>query len=223
MAERHLGRQPAAVVPIELSQEIDRHQQRVRRPGRPEGEGLEQLGHIAADPGIALGGAKQRIGLGGHGQGFDLGPGLDETGPADLTVEHLEGVLASLVDFGEHAQRVAEHPQQPAGLFAILEMPPVLPGLRLGEEAGDQPAEHGDRGIGQPAGHLDQLRCDQGAPAAGAEVFSQPTRRHPALTHQLVPTIRMDACAALRIKVECPDEAQPFDQGEQILLARCLR
>jgi hypothetical protein len=58
MAERRLGRQPAAVIPIELSQELDRRQQRVRRPGRPEGEGLEQLGHIAADPRIALGGAE---------------------------------------------------------------------------------------------------------------------------------------------------------------------
>jgi TnpA family transposase len=29
-------------------------------------------------------------------------------------------------------------------------MPSVPPGLRLGEEAGDQPAEHGDRGIGHP-------------------------------------------------------------------------
>jgi len=102
-------------------------------------------------------------------------------------------------------------------------MPSVLPGLRLGEEAGDQPAEHGNRGIGQLAGHLDQLRCDQCAPAADVEVFSQPARRHHALTHQLVPTVRMDACAALRIKVERSDEAQPFDQAEQILLARHLR
>jgi hypothetical protein len=102
-------------------------------------------------------------------------------------------------------------------------MPPVLSGLGFGEQEGDQPAEHGDRGIGQLAGQLDQLRCDQCAPAAGVEVFSQPARRHGVLAHQLCPAIRMDARAALRIKAERPDEDQPFDQAKQILLARRFR
>ena len=68
-----------------------------------------------------------------------------------------------------------------------------------------------------------QLRRDQRVPAPGVEVVGQPARRHGALAHQLCPTIRMDAPAALRIKAERPDEAQPFEQGEQILLARRLR
>jgi hypothetical protein len=102
-------------------------------------------------------------------------------------------------------------------------MPLVLPGLGLGEQAGDQPAEHGDRGIGQLADQLDQLRCDQRVPAPGVEVVGQPARRHGTLAHQLCPTIRMDAPAALRIKVERPHEDQPFDQDEQILFARRLR
>ena len=75
-AERHLGRQPATIIPIELSQEINRRQQRIIYPGRPEGEGIEQRRRIAADPGIALGGTEQRIGLSGRGQGFDIRPGL---------------------------------------------------------------------------------------------------------------------------------------------------
>ena len=223
MAERHLGRQSAAIIPIELSQEIDRCQQRILCPGRQEGEGIEQRGGIAADPGIALGGAEQWIGLGGRGQGFDVHAGQDQAIPADLAVKHLEGVLASLVGFGEHAQRVAEHAQKPARLFSSVEMPLVLPGLGLGKQAGDQPAEHGDRGIGQLAGQFDHLRRDQRVPASRVEVVSQPAWRHGALAHQLCPTIRIDACAALRIKAERPDEDQPFDQGEQILLARRLR
>lgn len=207
MAERHLGRQPAAIVPIKLSQEFDCRQKRIMGPGRPEGEGLEQRGRIAADPGIALGGAEQRVGLGGCGQGLDSRPGLDQTGPPDLAVEHGEGVLAGLIGFGERAQRVAEHAQEPSRLGAGIEMTPVLPGLGLGEQAGDQPVEQRDRGIGQLAGQLDQLRRDQRVPAPGVEVFGQPARRHGALAHQLSPPVRMDARAALRIKAERPDEA----------------
>ena len=103
MAERRLGRQPATIIPIELSQEINRRQQRIKCPGRPEGEDIEQCRRIAADPGIALGGAEQRIGLGGRGQRFDIRPRPDQTVPADLAVEHLEGVLAGLIGFDEHA------------------------------------------------------------------------------------------------------------------------
>jgi hypothetical protein len=103
MAERHLARQPATIIPIELSQEINRRQQRIKCPGRPEGEDIEQRRRIAADPGIALGGAEQRICLGGRGQRFDIRPGLDQTVPADLAVEHLEGVLAGFIGFDEHA------------------------------------------------------------------------------------------------------------------------
>ena len=120
MADRYLSRQPAAVIPIELSQEFDRCQQRVMRPGRPEGEGLKQSRRIAADPGIALGRAKERIGLGGRGQRLDIDPGLDQAVPADLTVKHVERVLAGLVGIGERAQRVAEHAQQPTRLLAII-------------------------------------------------------------------------------------------------------
>ena len=93
-------------------------------------------------------------------------------------------------------------------------MPPLLPGLGLGEQAGNQPTEHGERGIGQLAAQLDQLRCDQCAPASGIEVVGQPARRHRALAHQLGPAVRMNVCAALRVKVERPDEAQPFEVGE---------
>lgn len=207
MAERHLGRQPAAIVPIELSQEFDCRQERIMGPGRSKGEGLEQRGRIAADPGVALGGAEQRVGLGGCGQGFDIHPRLNQAGPSDLAVKHVEGVLAGLVGFDERAQRVAEHAQKPSRLVAGVEMAPVLPGLGLGEQAGDQPAEQGDRGIGQLAGQLDQLRRDQRVPAPGVEVFGQPARRHGTLAHQLGPPVRMDTRAALRIKAERPDEA----------------
>jgi len=207
MAERHLGRQPAAIVPIELSQEFDCRQERIMGPGRPKGEGFEQRGRIAADPGIALGGAEQRVGLDGCGQGFDIHPRLNQAGPSDLAVKHVEGVLAGLVGFGERAQRVAEHAQKPSRLVAGVEMAPVLPGLGLGEQAGDQPAKQGDRGIGQLAGQLDQLRRDQRVPAPGVEVLGQPARRHGTLAHQLGPPVRMDTRAALRIKAERPDEA----------------
>ena len=102
-------------------------------------------------------------------------------------------------------------------------MPPVLSGLGFGEQEGNQPAEHGDRGIGQLAGQLDQLRRDQRLPASGVEVVGQPARRHGALAHQLCPAIRMDARATLRIKAERPDEDQPFDQTKQIPFTRRLR
>jgi hypothetical protein len=42
--------------------------------------------------------------------------------------------------------------QQPTRLLAGVEMAPILSGLGLGEQKGDQPTEHGDRGIGQFAG-----------------------------------------------------------------------
>ena len=119
-------------------------------------------------------------------------------------------------------QRVAEHAQQTTRLLAGVEVAPVLSGLGLGEQEGDQPAEHGDRGIGQLAGQLGQLRRDQRLPAARIEVFGQPARRHRTLAHQLGPTVRMDAPAALRIKAKRPHEAQPVEHGEQVLLARRL-
>ena len=193
------------------------------RPDGPEGEGLRQSRRIAADPGIALGRAKERIGLGDRGQCLDIDPGLDQAVPADLTVKHVERVLAGLVGIGERAQRVAEHAQQPTRLLAIIQMPLLLPGLGLGEQASNQPTEHGERGIGQLAAQLDQLRCDQCAPAPGIEVVGQPARRHRALAHQLGPAFRMDACAALRVKLERPHDAQPFEVGKQVLLARHLR
>ena len=193
-----------------------------RALGRPKGEGLEQRGRIAADPGIALGGTEQRIGLGGRGQRLDIRLGLNQAGPADLAIEHVKGVLAGLIGLGERMQRVAEHAQQPTRLLAGIEVAPILSGLGFGEQKGNQPAEHGDRGIGQLAGQLGQLRRDQRVPAARVEVFGQPARRHRTLAHQLGPTVRMDKPAAPRIKAKRPHEAQPIEQGEQILLARRL-
>jgi hypothetical protein len=75
-----------ATVPIELAQELDCRQERVTGSGRPESEGLEQRGRIAADPGIALSGAEQRIGRGGRGQRLDIRLGLNQAGPADLAI-----------------------------------------------------------------------------------------------------------------------------------------
>jgi hypothetical protein len=98
------------------------------------------------------------------------------------------------------ARNVAEHVQQPTRLLAGVEMAPILSGLGLGKQEGDQPTEHGDRGIGQFAGQLDQLRRDQRVPAARVEVFGQPARRHRTLAYQLGPTVRMDEPAAPRIK-----------------------
>jgi hypothetical protein len=51
-------------------------------------------------------------------------------------------------------------------------MAPILPGLGLGEQEGDQPAEHGDRGISQLGGQLDARVSHRRSVRAERRIFN---------------------------------------------------
>jgi len=146
-----------------------------------------------------LSGDRQRIDglLGDHG--LNRGLSLDEPAPTDLGAQHLDCVAVIGVGLHQDAQRVAEEPQRRRRLLtaALVALFASRRGAR--EETADLLAEHMDGLVRQPFLQIDEIGEKRGAPAIGAKILGEPSRRGVALAHNLLPAVGMNRLPARRV------------------------
>ena len=178
---------------------------------------------VSAQTGVMLSGDRQRIDglLGDHG--LNRGLSLDEPAPTDLGAQHLDCVALIGVGLHQDAQRVAEEPQRRRRLLtaALVALFASRRGAR--EETADLLAEHMDGLVRQPFLQIDEIGEKRGAPAIGAKILGEPSRRGVALAHNLLPAVGMNRLPARRVHRQAAQKIKTIEKAVEIGGARRIR
>ena len=124
------------------------------------------------------------------------------------------------VGLHQDAQRVAEEPQRRRRLLtaALVALFASRRGAR--EETADLLAEHMDGLVRQPFLQIGEIGQKRGAPAIGAEILGEPSRRGVALTHNLLPAVGMNRLPARRVHRQAAQKIKAIEKAVEIGGAR---
>src|SRR5580704_15435742 len=91
------------------------------------------------------------------------------------------------------------------------------------EETADLLAEHMDGLVRQPFLQIDEIGEKRGAPAIGAKILGEPSRRGVALAHNLLPAVGMNRLTARRVHRQAAQKIKAIEKAVEIGGARRIR